>query len=200
MFGALELFNFNKIIFETIIDPRTVASKILSLKLNDQTVVQAGLFVSICSTILTYLFLTILSGKISQGQLNTNPVLQELFTYITSIQPIFFAANQILQMLLFSVLITFGGKLFNGYGKFFDAFICVIWVEFILLILKLIQIIVLPFSVLLAFGILVPGVIWSLWAFASMAAVVHGFKSTTLTFLGGLGLSVLVLTLLNILY
>ena len=44
------------------------------------------------------------------------------------------------------------------------------------------------------------GVIWSLWAFASMAAAIHGFQSTILTFFVGLGLSLLILTLFNIVY
>ena len=196
----MELFKPRKLINETIVNPRLAASKILSFKLDESHIVQAGFFVAICSTILTYFFLKLLSRQVTDVELNNNLVLEELFTYMMSIQPIFFTANQMLQMLLFSALITLGGKVFGGLGKFFDAFLCVIWIEFVLLILKLFQIILLPISLILAFAILIPGVIWSLWAFAAMAAAIHGFQSTILTFFVGLGLSLLILTLFNIVY
>lgn len=194
------MINIKDIVNETIVDPRSVASKILKLNLGNFNIVQAGVFVAICSTILTYIFLRILAGNISDDNLSENLVLDELLTYMTGIQPIYFTANQILQMLLFASIITLGGKLFNGSGKFFEAFICIIWVEFILLIIKLLQIILLPFSLIFSFLVLVPGVLWSLWAFASMAAAIHGFHSTLLTLCGGLGLSLLVFTILNILF
>ena len=67
---------------------------------------------AICSTILTYFFLKLLSKQVTDVELNNNLILEELFTYMMSIQPIFFTANQMLQMLLFSALITLGGKVF----------------------------------------------------------------------------------------
>ena len=103
-------------------------------------------------------------------------------------------------MLVFSVIITVGGKLFNGRGKFFEALICVTIVEAVLILLKLMQLILLPFSAILAFTIIIPGVFWSLWAFATTAAFIHGFRSTLLTFCGGVALTMLFIVSLNLFY
>ena len=187
-------------IWGVVVDPRNAVEKIISLKLGDLVILQATLFVAICSTVLTYFFLQIIAnGTISQV---TEPtvLLNEVVSYVSSIQPIYFTANQVFQMLVFSVIITVGGKLFNGRGKFFEALICVTIVEAVLILLKLMQLILLPFSVVLSFGIILPGVIWSLWAFATTAAFIHGFKSTLLTFCGGVSLSMLFILSLNLLY
>ena len=187
-------------IWGVVVDPRNAVEKIISLKLGDLVILQATLFVAICSTVLPYFFLQIIAnGTISQV---TEPtvLLNEVVSYVSSIQPIYFTANQVFQMLVFSVIITVGGKLFNGRGKFFEALICVTIVEAVLILLKLMQLILLPFSVVLSFGIILPGVIWSLWAFATTAAFIHGFKSTLLTFCGGVALSMLFILSLNLLY
>ena len=124
-------------IWGVVINPRNAVEKIISLKLGDIVILQATLFVAICSTVLTYFFLQIIAnGAISQV---TEPtvLLNEVVSYVSSIQPIYFAANQVFQMLVFSVVITIGGKLFNGRGKFFEALICITIVEAVLILLKL---------------------------------------------------------------
>jgi hypothetical protein len=185
---------------ETLTNPKSTASRLLGLNLNSITVMQAGIFVSICSTILTYLFLNLIASNISNGAVGANEVLTEVLKYIASIQPIYFAANQIFQMLLFAAIMTLGGRIFNGKGTFFNALLCVTSVELILLLLKVVQLVLLPISMLLSFAVIIPGVIWSLWAFASMAAFIHGFKSTFLTFCGGFAFSFFILIFLRLFY
>ena len=187
-------------LFKTILEPKSVIEKILGLRLSEITILQAALFVAILSTILTYLFLQIIANNIIGNVRDTTPLLEEVLSFITSIQPIYFTANQVFQMIVFSMIITLGGRLFKGKGKFFEALICITLVESILLLLKIVQIALLPFSVVVSFIVIIPGVIWSLWAFASTAAFIHGFRSTLLTFCGGFALSLLFLVGFNAFY
>ncbi len=187
-------------IWELITEPRTVAEKVVNLRLGEGVVFQAAVFVAICSTILTYLLMQIIANHVIGEVDESTVLLNEVLAYVSSIQPIYFTLNQVFQMLVFSIIITLGGKLFNGNGKFFEALLCVTVIEALLIVLKVLQLIFIPFSALLAFLIIIPGVIWSLWAFASMAASIHGFKSTLLTFFGGFALSVLFLVSLNFFY
>lgn len=188
------------VILSAVIDPRSLVEKVISLRLGDVTVLQAASFVAICSTILTYLFLQILANGMISKVAEPTVLLSEVLSYVSSIQPIYFTANQVFQMLVFSVIITWGGKLFNGRGKFFEALICITIVESVLILLKLVQLILLPFSAILAFTIIIPGVFWSLWAFATTAAFIHGFRSTLLTFCGGVALTMLFIVSLNLFY
>ena len=146
------------------------------------------------------MFLQIIANGMISKVAEPTVLLSEVLSYVSSIQPIYFTANQVFQMLVFSVIITLGGKLFNGRGKFFEALICITIVESVLILLKLVQLILLPFSAILAFTIIIPGVFWSLWAFATTAAFIHGFRSTLLTFCGGMALTMLFIFSLNLFY
>ena len=191
---------FIEFIWGTVIDPRGLVQKIINLKLGDIIVVQAVLLIAICSTILTYFFLQIIANGVTSDVTEPTVLLNEVVSYISSIQPIYFAANQVFQMLVFSVIITVGGKIFNGKGRFFEALICITIVEAVLILLKILQLILLPISPMLAFIIIIPGVLWSLWAFSTTAAFIHGFKSTLLTFCGGAALIMLFIISLNFFY
>ena len=185
------------LILRTIIDPKAVISRSLGKGFSEITILQAALFVAICSTLLTYLFLQIIATNIVISSRDSTPLLEDILSFVSSIQPIYFTANQVFQMIVFSLIITLGGRLFSGKGKFFEALLCITLVESILVLLKIVQIVLLPISAVLSFIVIVPGIVWSLWAFSCMAAFIHGFKSTFLTFCGGFALSLLFLVVLN---
>ena len=185
------------LILRVIINPKAVISKSLDKGFSEIIILQAALFVAICSTLLTYLFLQIIATNIVIGSKDSTPLLEEILSFVSSIQPIYFTANQVFQMIVFSLIITLGGRLFRGKGKFFDALLSITIVESILVLLKIVQIALLPISAVLSFIVIVPGIVWSLWAFACMAAFIHGFKSTFLTFCGGFALSLVFLVGLN---
>ena len=188
------------LILKTITDPKSMIAKVLDLRLSEVIILQAALFVAICSTILTYLFLQIIANSIVVNSRDSTPLLEEVLSFVTSIQPIYFTANQVFQMVIFSVIMTLGGRLFKGKGRFFESLLCITLVESILVLLQILQIVLLPISAVLAFVVIIPGILWSLWAFASLAAFIHGFKSTLLTFCGGFVLSLLFLVSLNAFY
>jgi hypothetical protein len=185
------------LILRTILEPKVVISRSLSKGFSELIILQAALFVAICSTLLTYLFLQIIATNIVVGSRDSSPLLEDILSFVSSIQPIYFTANQVFQMMVFSLIITLGGRIFRGKGKFFEALLCITIVESILVLLKIVQIVLLPISAVLSFIVIVPGIVWSLWAFACMAAFIHGFKSTFLTFCGGFALSLLFLMAIN---
>lgn len=188
------------IVLKVITDPKSAIAKTLSLRLSKITVLQASLFVAICSTILTYFFLQVIANNIVVKSTESTPLLEEILSFVTSVQPIYFTVNQVFQMVIFSMIMTLGGRLFKGNGKFFEALLSITLVESILVLLKILQIALLPISAVLSFVVIIPGVVWSLWAFSCMAAFIHGFKSTLLTFCGGFALSLLFLVGLNAFY
>ncbi|MEE2774198.1 MAG: YIP1 family protein [Pseudomonadota bacterium] len=190
-----ELKNF---IQDTLKDPRSIAEKSKAIRFSPIDVLQAVLFVAICSTLLTYAFLNIVLSRFSSDLSKNSERVSDLIPFISEIEPVFFTANQVFQMLLLGAIITLGGRIFGGSGKFFDALLCITWIEFILALLKILQLILLPLSSLLAFAFIVPGILWSLWAYAAVAAQLHGFRSTLMTLLAGFVICFCLVIILNI--
>ena len=194
---------FTNLILKTITDPKSAVSKLLDLKLSVVIIIQCVLFVSICGSILTYLFWQIYPIIIAPRSSFSTPLPENTILLIKtfeqgvqlmkSIQPFHFATEQIFLTILFAASITLGGRLFGGKGNFFESLLCITIVKSILVLLKLLEIVLLPISLVLAVIILMAGAIWSLWAVSGMAAFIHGFKSTLLTFCGGFALSIIFL-------
>lgn len=194
---------FTSLILLIITDPKSAISKLLALNLSAIIVVQGVLFVNICGSILTSLFWITYPSNIVVESSVSMPLPEKTIMLIStfeqavrlmkSIQPFHFVTEQIFLTILFAVSITLGGRLFGGKGNFFEALICITLVKSILVLLKVFEIVLLPISLVLAVIVLTAGIIWSLWAVACIAAFIHNFKSTLLTFCGGFALSVLFL-------
>ena len=186
------------LIQETLKDPRSIADKSKSIRLSYFEVLQAALFVAICSTLLTYIFLNIVLNNFSSDISKNSERVSNLIPFITEIEPIFFTANQVFQMFLLAAIITLAGRIFGGFGKFFDALLCITWIEFLLSLLKILQLILIPVSSVLAFACIIPGMLWSLWAYAAVAAQLHGFKSTVMTAMDGLFICLCFIVFINL--
>ena len=184
----------------TLKNPRQGMRRVVSFELEKINTFQLLIFVSIVSTLLTYAFIRLVTGNLSIESNGEADFVVSLITYLSLIQPVFLAFNQVFQMLLFAMIIFVGGQLFKGKGSIWQSISGVVLIEYVLLYLKLLQIALFPISALLSVLVVVPGTIWSFWAFASVAAEIHGFKSTFKTFLGGFLISFLVLTVMNMLF
>lgn len=199
--------NFIDQFLSTLLNPKNSAEKIVSLRLSELVVLQIALFVAICSAILTYGFVQLTPVRETE-KINELASLVEVYWTVISIlmdglkdlQPMSFTTSQVFQTVMFSVIITFGGKIFNGNGKFFEALICVAMVGAVLMLLKFFQIILLIFSEGLAHLLLIGSEVWSYWAYAATAAFIHGFRSTLLTFCGGFALSILLILGLRVMF
>ena len=96
-------------------------------------------------------------------------------------------------LMVVSVHVAYGvGRLFGGKGTFDDALILMVWLQFILLVLQVVQIltqIVLPpLSPLVNLA----SVLLFLWLLSHFVAELHGFSSVAKTFFGILGTMLLV--------
>ena len=189
---------FKHLVFDSIINPRSVSIKLAQFNFTKLNIIEATLFVSICSTLVSYLYLNLILDSIPDQVRDESQIIIDILSYMSSIEPVLFALNQTFQLTLLGVIISFGGQIFRGKGTFFEALVCVTWVEFLLLFLKILQVVLVKISIILSFLVLIPGVFWSVWAYAAIAASIHGFKSTFLTFLGGTLLTTLVLFFVNI--
>ena len=176
---------FKEAIPKTVMDPKSAFGEVLRLEVPKRAIYEALLFVAIMSTLLSFLFIKLVTLNVSNDVKSADDVLISLVSYLGSVDPLFLAFNQLIQIIFFTVVITYSGRIFKGSGTFFEALIGVIWIEFILLFVKLMQIVLFPVSLLLSFVIILPGTLWSLWAFAALASYIHGFESTLRTFLGG---------------
>lgn len=79
------------------------------------------------------------------------------------------------------------GKGFGGNGSLPDAVILLAWLEFILLLLQIAQVVTMAFSPAMSQAIGVIGFVIFLWLLANFTAELHGFTSVFATFLGIVG-------------
>lgn len=84
----------------------------------------------------------------------------------------------------------FIGKMFGGTGQFDDSMNAVIWLQAVLLVFQLGQVVLLTISdgagALASIGLF----IYTIWLFVNFVAVVHGFKSLWMVLVGFIGSSI----------
>ena len=101
-----------------------------------------------------------------------DPAMLELFT-----NPLQLAALQAGVLLVSAALIAGLGRMFGGAGRFEDALLLVVWLEFILLLLQIVQTAVMLFSPTLAGALGLFGLVLFIWLLANFIAELHGFAS-----------------------
>ena len=172
------MYFFKEIFIQALKSPREAVKRVIKMELDKVSIFQLLMLVSILSTFLTYSFIQIVTHNLSVDSNNEAEFVMAIITYLALIQPIFLALNQVVQMLLFAMIIFVGGQVFKGRGSLWDSIKGVVLVEYVLLYLKLLQIVLFPMSAMLSVLVVIPGTVWSFWAFASVAAEIHGFEST----------------------
>jgi hypothetical protein len=98
--------------------------------------------------------------------------------------PLGVALVQAISILLLGGVATVGGRVFGGTGRFPEALLLAVWLEFILILLQVVQLVVMivfPFSSVLI-GIL--GMVLFLWLLTNFVAELHGFSSLPRVFFG----------------
>ena len=113
-------------------------------------------------------------------------------------RPLAFAGMQIGGILLMTGLVHGVGRLFGGRGQGAGALVVVIWLQVILLLLQLAQVLAMlvlpPLTVLIGLASL--GALF--WLLPNFVAELHGFQSVGLTFVGMIGTVVVVSLLLGL--
>lgn len=101
--------------------------------------------------------------------------------------PLQLALVQAIILAIGAVLIWRIGMMFGGAGRLADAVALLAWLEFILLLLQLVQTITMGISPPMSQAIGVFGFVIFLWLLSNFTAELHGFASVFSTFLGIIG-------------
>lgn len=171
----MTLTDFLKAARYTVREPRAAARWVLQLGLPVPARWTALALMAVLSTLLVMLDLQIIGAP-------GDPMLQAALA-----NPMPLAAVQMLILALSAWLMARIGQIFGGTGQFSDAVMLVVWMQAVLLVLQVAQILAalvsLPLSEVVAFA----GFAISMWLMTNFVAELHGFTSLTRVFLGILG-------------
>lgn len=99
-------------------------------------------------------------------------------------QPIIFAGIQLVTITLSAALMAGVGRMFGGTGRFEDALLLMVWLQFLMLGLEAVQLIVgliIPYlSQFLGIGF----IMLAFWLMVQFTQALHGFQSSLKVFLG----------------
>lgn len=154
----------------TLRQPRTAARLLISTGFP----VQARWIGLILTAVLSAVLAQISIGLINMG----------LEENVLTINPIASAVTQTM-VLAISGLAMFGvGRMFGGQGRFIDALLLTVWLQFVLLMLQVVQIVlqilIPPLSVMAGYA----SIVIFLYLISTFTAELHGFRSAVKTFFG----------------
>jgi hypothetical protein len=171
---------------DTLRDPAGAARYVMGLNLSTAQGLMALVLTATLATLLTALMQGFL-GPID------DPGMQNLFN-----QPFLLAISQFGLMLLGAALMWRLGQAFGGKGSFAQSLALVAWLEVVLILLQLVEVLVLLALPILA----LPIGLFSIFAFffllTHFTAALNGFVSLTKTFFAILGTAVALLFLASI--
>ena len=91
----------------------------------------------------------------------------------------------LLMLMLFAVYaVNFVGRRFGGHGDLNGAISILVWLQFVMICLQVVQLVLLVVSPLLAFFLGVVGLVLFFWLLTQFIMELHGFKSAVSVFLG----------------
>ena len=174
----------------TVREPRAAARWVLGMGVPVPARWAALALMAVASTFLVMLDLRIVGAT-------DDPVVQGAMA-----NPMPLAAVQMLMLALSAWLMARVGRLFGGNGQFSDAVMLVVWMQAVLLVVQVVQILAALVSVPLSDGVALLGFAISMWLMTNFVAELHGFSSLGRVFLGilgaGLALAVVLATLLTV--
>ena len=183
---------FRNFFIESILDPGVIHKELKVIVLSTSELVQALLFISIASVVVTYITFWLPSVLFDRTLNDLN-----LIAAIVSKNPFIFVILQCAILLMISLIITFGGQFFSGEGTFNNALAGVLWINFILVGVNLFQILLIISIPILADFLALLASLWSLWALVVFSKEMHGFNSLVITGLVGLILFTLAVLILG---
>ena len=183
---------FRNFVIESILDPGVIHKELKAFVLSTSELVQALLFISISSVVVTYITFWLPSVLFDRTLNDLN-----LIAAIVSDNPFIFVILQCAILLMISLIITFGGQFFSGEGTFNNALAGVLWINFILVGVNLFQILLIISIPILADFLALLASLWSLWALVVFSKELHGFNSLVVTGMVGLILFTLAVLILE---
>lgn len=157
---------------ETLRDPRGGARIVMRLDLPLEARWLALVLMAVGSALLTHLGMSMMMMPEEMGATLALP------------QPVATALSQLMVLILSAALATWVGRWAGGTGQFADALILIAWLQCVLLVLQVVQMVLMllvpPLGALLGYA----AVALFFWLMTAFVAELHGFRSLGLTFLG----------------
>lgn len=162
---------------ETLTDAQAAARRLIGMRLPPQ-VAWLGLALVIVLAVLV-INLAFITLQWATG--GTAPVGNGV------LHPVWAAVVQCLSILFMTTAMSWVGRLFGGRGRFVDALLLMVWLQFMLLIAAALQLLSAFAIPLLATAIQLLGLVLFAWLLVNFTAVLHGFRNRFLVFLGLIG-------------
>ena len=168
----MTLTEIRSLVPETIRDPQGTARHLIALKIPRQAIWLGTALVSVLTVLLL--------------RLSILPAAEDSLTEVGKIlaHPLWGTLVQAVSILVLVSMITFVGRLFGGHGQFSDALLLLVWLEFIVALLGLVQFVVFVLYPLAGAAISVVSSILFLWLLTQFICALHGFQRPWLVFLG----------------
>ncbi len=168
---------------DTLVNPAGAARFVMGLGLDvGQGLMAVGL-TAVCATLVTAV-MQVFMGPIE------DPAMQEMFN-----RPFILAISQFGLMALGALLMWRVGRMFGGKGSFAQSLALVAWLEVVLILLQLAELVVLLLLPILALPIGLASVFAFFYLLTHFTAALNGFASLTKTFFAILGTAIAVLVL-----
>ena len=164
----------------TLADPAAAARQVMALRLSTAEGVMAVALTAATATLLTALMQHFL-GPVD------DPAMQELFN-----RPFLLASSQFSLMLLGAFLMWRVGKMFGGTGNFAQGLSLVAWLEVVLILLQVAEVVVLSILPVLAMPVVLASGFAFFYLLTHFTAALNGSTRIVMTFFGIIG-TVLVL-------
>lgn len=169
----LTLANVMGLVRQTFADPRVAAQVVLRLPMPLQARWAAVALMAVLSAVLMHLMSGLMPPAVGpDGQV------------LPAISPFFWAGMVGFGMVMTALLAFVVGRWRGGRGELADAVILVAWLQFIQLLIVVIQLVVLVALPVLAPIVEVGAVLIFLWLLVNFVAEMHGFRSLGMVFLG----------------
>jgi hypothetical protein len=160
----------------TLQNPRSMARAIMQMNIPASTGWIALLLMVVVSALLT-------SVAVMIAPTDPDPQVQAEIQMLLG-SPFKLALLQAVVMLVSLVLIHTVGRRFGGTGRFSDALVLLVWIEFLLIALQAVQIVALLVSAAFADMVGLAGAVLFMWLLSQFIAELHGFRSALIVFLG----------------
>ena len=168
---------------DTLVNPASAARYVMGLGLDAGQGLMALGLTAVCATLLTAMMQAFM-GPID------DPAMQEMFN-----RPFILAISQFGLMALGAFLMWRVGRVFGGNGSFAQSLALVAWLEVVLILLQVAEVVVLLVLPILALPVGFASVFAFFYLLTNFTAALNGFTSLTKTFFAILGTALAVLVL-----
>lgn len=171
---------------DTLVDPKAAAHSVMGLRLSVAQGLMALALTAVLATLLTALMQAFMGPIDDQA-------MQDLFN-----RPFILALSQFALMIMGAALMWRVGQMFGGKGSFAQSLSLVAWLEVVLILLQVAEVVVLLVLPILALPVGFASVFAFFYLLTNFTAALNGFTSLTKTFFAILGTALAVLVLASI--